>query len=323
MCWKETPRGLVLVASHGEWVGRSLENVLQSHGYQVLRVESGRRALELARRNEPDGLVLDDSLSDISGVEVCRALRDDPLFSHATPILLVAAVQHAARVRTAAYEAGAWDYCTLPVDAETLLAKLRTFMRGARELEDARANALVDRLTGLYSSRGLDRLLELLSARAVRNKEPIGCIVVAPERVRDDGPLTVNEAEEVFAELSEVCRASSRRSDVVGYLGDSRLAIVAPDTDVAGVQRLVERLHDGMERLNAKTRRGRGPGFYRIGYCAVPNLADAKLVPTDLVRRAKAALDCAGGGAVASTMNFDDVLDERESAVRSVGARPD
>src|SRR5262245_10564630 len=52
---------LVLIASGGEWVGRSLENVFESNGYTVLRIESGRRALELARRTNPDALLLDDS----------------------------------------------------------------------------------------------------------------------------------------------------------------------------------------------------------------------------------------------------------------------
>lgn len=304
----QTPRALVLVASQGEWVGRSLENVLESNGYSVLRVESGRRALELARRTKPDALLLDDSLPDISGVDVCRALRDDPLFSHATPIFLMAAVQHAARVRTAAYEAGAWDYCTLPLDVETLLAKLTTFMRGAREIDDARTNALVDRLTGLYSSHGVDRLLEQLSARAVRKKEPIACVVLAPEGAPEGVILSSDHATDVLAELSEVCRTSSRRSDVVGYLGDSRVAIVAPDTDAAGVQRLIERLRDAIERLSAKTRSGRGSASYRVGYCAVPNLAEANLVPTELVQRATTALDYAERGALTSAMNFDDVL---------------
>src|SRR5579884_2467555 len=106
------PNPLVLVASDGEWIGRSLENVFESNGYSVVRVESGRRALELARRTDPEAILLDDSLVDISAVDVCRALRDDPLFSHATPIIITAAAQHASRVRAAAYAAGAWDYCT-------------------------------------------------------------------------------------------------------------------------------------------------------------------------------------------------------------------
>ena len=56
----------------------------------MVRVESGRRALELARRTNPDALLLDDSLPDIGAVDVCRALRDDPLFNRATPIFITA-----------------------------------------------------------------------------------------------------------------------------------------------------------------------------------------------------------------------------------------
>src|SRR5450755_2223218 len=106
-----TPR-LVLIASQGEWLGRSMENVLELNGYTVLRVESGRRALELARRTNPDAILLDDSLADLDAVDVCRALRDDPLFNRATPIIITAAAQHASRVRSAAYAAGAWEYST-------------------------------------------------------------------------------------------------------------------------------------------------------------------------------------------------------------------
>jgi CheY-like chemotaxis protein len=115
---------LVLIASEGEWVGRSLENVLELNGYTVLRVDSGRRALELARRTNPDAILLDDSLADIDAVDVCRALRDDPLFNRATPLFITASAQHASRVRAAAYAAGAWEYCTHPLDVDMLLAKL-------------------------------------------------------------------------------------------------------------------------------------------------------------------------------------------------------
>lgn len=303
----QAPRALVLVASQGEWVARSLENVLESSGYSVLRVESGRRALELARRTKPDALLLDDSLPDISGVDVCRALRDDPLFNHATPIFLMATVQHASRVRSAAYEAGAWDYCTLPLDVETLLAKIGTYMRAAREIEDSRANALVDRLTGLYSPHGIDRLVEQLSARAVRKKEPIACIVLAPESLSESG-FSPEQSTDVLAELTDVCRSSSRRSDVVGYLGDFRVAIVAPDTDGAGVQRLIDRLRIALDQVNARARGGRSTSL-RVGYYAVPNLAEANLIPAELVQRAKAALDRAPRGSLAmAAVNFDDVL---------------
>src|SRR5215467_3081855 len=208
---------LVLIASGGEWVGRSLENVLESNGYTVVRVESGRRALELARRTNPDALLLDDSLPDIPAVDVCRALRDDPLFNRATPIIITAAAQYASRVRAAAYAAGAWDYCTLPVDVETLLAKLGTFVRARHEIDTVRSKALFDRLTGLYTEHGLQHWVEQLGARAMRKREPIACIVVAPDMaVAEGSAITAEQSSDALAEITDVCRSQARRSDILG-----------------------------------------------------------------------------------------------------------
>jgi PleD family two-component response regulator len=301
-------RPLVLIASDGEWLGRSLENVLESNGYSVLRVESGRKALEVARRTNPDAIILDDSLPDIAGVDVCRALRDDPLFHHATPIFITAAAQHAGRVRTAAYEAGAWEYCTQPLDVETLLAKLSTFIRASKDVESSRSKSLIDRLTGLYSQHGLQQWLEQLGAQALRKQGAIACVVVMPEGPASSTPaLTDEQSSDLLAEFTSVCRNHSRKSDVVGYLGDSRVAILAPDTDVAGVQRLIDRLQDALG-VASKGRRGRPSGALRAGYCAVANLATANLAPSEFVRRAETALDHAARGRTSASVNFEALL---------------
>jgi PleD family two-component response regulator len=301
---------LALVASGGEWVGRSLENVLESNGYAVVRVESGRRALELSRRTNPDALLLDDSLPDIAAVDVCRALRDDPLFNRATPIVITAAAQHASRVRAAAYAAGAWDYCTLPVDVETLLAKLGTFVRARHEIDALKSKSLFDRLTGLYTEYGLQHWAEQLGARALRKREPIACVVVAPEMSGNDGvSLTPEQSSDALAEITDVCRAQARRSDILGYLGDSRVAILAPDTDVAGVQRLIDRIQHAIEHGGSRAKPGTRTQTLRAGYCAVSNLAAANLTPSEIVRRAETALAYAPrGGFDSAAINFDEVL---------------
>ena len=206
---------LVLIISDGEWLGRSLENVLESNGYSVLRVSSGRKGLEMARRVSPDAIILDDSLPDIAGVDVCRALRDDPLFRHATPIFITAAAQHASRVRSEAYAAGAWEYCTQPLDVETLLSKLSTFIRAGREVESTRSRSLIDRLTGLYSQYGLQQWLTQLGAHALRKQSAIACIVVMPDLSVSAVPALTNEqTSDLLAEFTTVCRNNSRRSDV-------------------------------------------------------------------------------------------------------------
>jgi len=301
---------LAIVASGGEWVGRSLENVLESNGYTVVRVESGRRALELARRTKPDALLLDDSLPDIGAVDVCRALRDDPLFNHATPVIIMAPAQYASRIRAAAYAAGAWVYCTLPVDVETLLARLATFIRARQEVDTIRSKSLIDGLTGLYTEHGLEQWAEQLGARALRKREALACVVVAPDLPIAQGTApTPEQASDALSAITDVCRAQARRSDILGYLGQSRVAILAPDTDVAGVQRLIDRLQQSLSEGASKGPTRQRTASLRAGYCAVSNLAASNLSPGELVRRAETALAYAPrGGFDSAAVNFDEML---------------
>jgi len=283
---------LILIASDAEWMSRSFESVFELNGYTVMRVESGRRALELARRASPDAILLDDCLTDIDAVDVCRALRDDPLFNHATPIVITAAAHAAPRVRTIAYAAGAWEYTTQPLDVELLLLKLNTFLRARRELDQVQSRALIDPLTGLYTPFGMQRLAEQLGARAVRKHEAFACVALTA-RLPDgevSSPSTMQDLGSAFADVADVCRSQSRRSDVVGSVGETRLAILAPETDATGARNLVGRLQKALDELPG-TRRGSKVSGLRAGYCGVSDLATAKMGPGEVVRRAETALN--------------------------------
>ncbi len=143
-------RPLVLLGTDSEWTGRSLESVFDSNGYAVMLCRDGHRALELARRAAPDAVIVDESLGEIGGLEICRALRDDPSFDRATPIVVTTQAPAAKTALTAAYDAGAWDFCTQPIDVETLLLKLGTFIRAKRKSEVAQEGSRVDAARGLY-----------------------------------------------------------------------------------------------------------------------------------------------------------------------------
>src|SRR5215218_5777770 len=69
---------LVLVANDQEWSARSLESILGPNGYAVLRAYTGRQALDLAKTTQPDIVILDSKMSDMTGIELCALLREDP-----------------------------------------------------------------------------------------------------------------------------------------------------------------------------------------------------------------------------------------------------
>lgn len=290
---------LVLVASHAEWLGRSLESVIQSNGYAVVRVEEGNQAYELALRTDPDALILDGALPGKSGIDVLRALRSSPTFDPTIPIFITAPGPASNRERSEAYAAGAWDFCSHPVDTQTLLAKLSTYVRARQRVRLADAATLVDPGTGLYTAEGLRQWAAKLAAQARRQHEPLACVMVAPSGVEAADALPPLEP------LAEFCREQSRASDVVGYVGDNRFAILAPHTDVVGAQGLIERL----ERAHVASVR-RGPQqplpAIRTAFYAVPDFAEAGIQPDDVVARAMEALRLAMGGHSASG---DSILD--------------
>src|SRR6266545_3107461 len=78
---------LVLLANADKWLTESLESVLTQGGYRVITTSKRPQVLELARRDLPDGILLDLGLDQRTSdnLALCRALRADPTVSRATP----------------------------------------------------------------------------------------------------------------------------------------------------------------------------------------------------------------------------------------------
>jgi GGDEF domain-containing protein len=271
-----------------------------------MRTGSGKQVLKLARRGGHDVLMMDERLNELTGVEVCVALRDDPLFDHATPIVIISSSHSTLPGRTAAYAAGAWEYCHLPLDVDGLFLKLGTFLRARQELEASQAKSLMDPASGLYTTFGLHHLAEQLEARAVRKHEAFACLAFSPQSADGDGPMRADDG--AFAEVAHVVREQARRSDIVAKTGDSQLSILAPDTDTEGAKLLVARLQRELDAASKNTTL-RGSFKLRAGYCAVSDLAMAEIDLTELVHRAESALSrVPADGSGQTVIGFDDIL---------------
>lgn len=105
----------------------ALEYNLSRQGYQVLTASDGRKALEVARRERPDIIILDIMLPGLDGFEVCRILRQEM----SVPILMLTA--RADEVdRVVGLEVGADDYLTKPFSMRELLARVKALLRRVR-----------------------------------------------------------------------------------------------------------------------------------------------------------------------------------------------
>ncbi|MFA4844512.1 MAG: response regulator [Candidatus Margulisiibacteriota bacterium] len=97
--------------------------MLESQGYAVIKAADGQAALEKARGENPDLILLDVMLPKMDGYTVARMLKFDENYSHIPIIMLTAKIQELDKAT--GLEMGAGDYLTKPFDAAVLLAKVR------------------------------------------------------------------------------------------------------------------------------------------------------------------------------------------------------
>jgi putative two-component system response regulator len=121
-----------------------LRQILQDH-YRLLFAKDGARALELARQERPDLVLLDVMMPGMSGYEVCAALKAHPATA-AIPVIFVTALTDTDD-ELEGFEAGAVDYITKPVSPPIVRARVRTHLSLVR-MEELRATrlAIVQRL---------------------------------------------------------------------------------------------------------------------------------------------------------------------------------
>jgi two-component system KDP operon response regulator KdpE len=117
----------ILVVDDEPEIGRALRVNLTAHGYDVTVVTSGEAALERLRvEHPPDLMILDLGLPGISGLEVCRRVRE----TSALPIIVLS-VKGEEHDKVAALDLGADDYIAKPFGMNELLARVRVALRHA------------------------------------------------------------------------------------------------------------------------------------------------------------------------------------------------
>ena len=128
------PQSRILVVEDDLTLLETLEYNLTGEGYGVITAADGLRALEVAREEQPDLVVLDVMLPQLDGFEVCRILRRET----SVPILMLTARTDEVD-RVVGLEVGADDYLTKPFSMRELLARVKALLRRVRLIREEMA----------------------------------------------------------------------------------------------------------------------------------------------------------------------------------------
>jgi diguanylate cyclase (GGDEF)-like protein len=195
----------------------------------------------MAGRENPDLILLDVDMPDMTGFEVCRQLKKDAA-TCCTPVIFLSG-SGGIEDRVKGLDLGAIDFVTKPFDAFELRARVRAALR-TKHLQDLlRKYALIDPLTELPNRRALDERLQQEWSRLLRHGGHLSVIMADIDHFKD-----VNDqfghavGDDVLRQVARLLADGCRESDMPARYGGEEFMVVAPQIAAQAAMDFAERL---------------------------------------------------------------------------------
>ncbi|MGE5313769.1 MAG: PAS domain S-box protein [Acidobacteriota bacterium] len=212
----------------------AVTRILQHAGFRVLEAATGRDALKMAEE-QPDLILLDVKLPDISGLEVCRQIRSNPRTA-ALPVVHLSAAYVRTDDLASAMEQGADGYLTHPIDPKVLIATINAFLRlkaaeqRLRESEERFRSLYENSAIGLYRTTPEGRVIlsnpALVKMLGYSSFEELAGRNIAKEGfASDSGRKEFVDRIESSGEIKEHESAWLRKDGSVLYVNESAKAL--------------------------------------------------------------------------------------------------
>lgn len=104
-----------------------MEYNLRKENYQISKAVNGKEAIDKAKKEHPDLIILDIMMPEMDGIEVCRALRELPDFKNTLITFLTARNEDYSQI--AGFDVGADDYITKPIKPRVLISRINALFR--------------------------------------------------------------------------------------------------------------------------------------------------------------------------------------------------
>lgn len=124
----------ILIADDEPDILEIIQFNLQAEGYEVVTAKNGDEAIDMAKKNHPDLIILDVMMPGKNGIDTCNILRSQPDFKDTLIIFLSALSDETTEVR--GLETGADDYLTKPISPKVLITKVNALFRRIHKQED-------------------------------------------------------------------------------------------------------------------------------------------------------------------------------------------
>jgi diguanylate cyclase (GGDEF)-like protein len=290
MSWTELAvNGRILV------VDDAMENIQILHGalqdeHEVLFALSGEKALEIARTQQPDLILLDAVMPGLDGYAVCRALHS-AAETRDIPVIFITALK-TPEDETGALAAGAADFITKPVNAAVVRARVRTQLTVKRQADALRALTLTDGLTGVANRRAFDERLAAEWRRCGRAQAPVALVLIDIDHFKKYNDHYGHQAGDaaLVQAAGAMRRAAGRQQDLVARYGGEEFAILLPGVGMEGAQQVARKLLAEIAELGIEHAAAPHAGALTVSMGIAIRVPGAQDTATGLVHAADALL---------------------------------
>ncbi|MES3032503.1 MAG: diguanylate cyclase [Gemmatimonadota bacterium] len=219
-------------------------------GFGRLRfATNGADALRLARVEVPTLVLLDVEMPEMSGLDVCAAMKADPVL-HEVPVMFITSHDDTAR-EVAGLTAGAVDFISKPPTPVLVQARVRTQLRLQQMASALREAAMIDGLTQVANRRRFDETLPREWLRSLRGRTPLAVLMIDVDHFKAYNdcyghPAGDRALQAVARTLREVVR---RPADLLARYGGEEFVLLAPEQDITGATGFAARLLDAVQQL--------------------------------------------------------------------------
>jgi diguanylate cyclase (GGDEF)-like protein len=255
-----------------------LSAILISQGYEVEKKDRGQLALEAAKTKPPDIILLDISMPEMDGFEVCQRLKADDHTKH-IPIIFLSTLKEASH-KTQAFNFGGNDYITKPFQIEEVIARVKNQLEINRLQTELQAQntrlerelvarqeienkllklndklsklAIVDSLTQIANRHCFDDFLSKEWRRGEREKFPLSLILCDVDYFKlYNDRFGHQEGDNCLKNIAQsISKVVKRPADLVARYGGEEFAVVLPQTPGESAFQVAEKIRVQIKDLN-------------------------------------------------------------------------
>ncbi len=238
----------ILVAEDNADQMEIMKTILSKGRYRVVSAADGEEAMEELARATVDIALLDIMIPKMTGLEVCRRIREDPRLRNIYVIFLTALVAGEERVK--GLELGANDYITKPFYLPELMARISVAERLTYQRREMEKQAARDPLTRLYNRRMFEERLSHEFDRAKRYGRPLSILMLDVDDFKNVNDRYGHDwGDVVLKAVARTLRERTRKSDIPVRYGGEEFILMLPEVALEGARQAAEKIRQEIRSL--------------------------------------------------------------------------